>query len=55
MLVMFTWDLCNRSSKYVVIKLLRPKEDGDNIDVEYVGLHGWTGRRCCPCRMPMQN
>ena len=41
-----------RSCKYVVIKLLRPRGSGDNIDVEYVGLHGWSGRHCCPCRVP---
>ncbi len=50
------WQQCTlfirRSCKYVVIKLLRPRGSGDNIDVEYVGLHGWSGRHCCPCRAP---
>ncbi|DBA79306.1 hypothetical protein WJX79_008913 [Trebouxia sp. C0005] len=41
-----------RSCKYAVIKLLRPRGSGDNIDVEYVGLHGWSGHHCCPCRAP---
>lgn len=42
-----------RSCKYVVVKLLRPSGNGNNVDVEYVGLHGWFGRRCCPCRQPI--
>ncbi|KAA6423480.1 MAG: hypothetical protein FRX49_06540 [Trebouxia sp. A1-2] len=34
-----------RSCKYAVIKLLRPRGSGDNIDVEYVGLHGCRQQR----------
>lgn len=38
-----------RSGRYVLVKLLRPRtRGGDNVDVQYVGLHGWTGTRGFP-------
>lgn len=42
-----------RSARYVIVKLLRPHVPGDNIDAEFVGLHGWVGQQCCPCRLPV--
>lgn len=37
-----------RSGRYVLIKLLRPRY-GENIDVQYVGFHGWSGPRGFAC------
>ncbi|KAL0077253.1 hypothetical protein F4703DRAFT_1882890 [Phycomyces blakesleeanus] len=36
----------NISGKYVLIKLLRDESDHENIDLQYVGLIGYTGPRC---------
>ena len=45
----------HRSSRYLVVKLLRAQGEFDNIDVEYVGAHGWSGRCLCPCSMAVLN
>jgi hypothetical protein len=34
-----------RSGRYVHVKLLRPRNRGANVDVQYIGFHGWTGPR----------
>lgn len=34
-----------RTGRYVLIKLLRPRCGGDNVDVQYIGLCGWQGVR----------
>ncbi|KAK9829597.1 hypothetical protein WJX72_006805 [[Myrmecia] bisecta] len=41
-----------RSGRYVHIKLLRPQSWGENIDVQYIGLHGWSGQRSFPYAFP---
>ncbi|CAB5387437.1 unnamed protein product [Rhizophagus irregularis] len=35
----------NRSGKYILVKLLRAEGDADNIDLQYLGLIGFTGPR----------
>lgn len=45
----------SRSSKYLVVKLLRAQGNRDNnIDVEFVGVHGWSGRYLSPCKMMLR-
>ncbi|KAL3150338.1 hypothetical protein ABBQ32_000182 [Trebouxia sp. C0010 RCD-2024] len=45
----------SRSSKYLIVKLLRAQGSRDNnIDVEFVGAHGWSGRYLSPCRMVLR-
>lgn len=34
-----------RTGRYVLIKLLRSRSGGDNIDVQYIALCGWQGVR----------
>eukprot|EP01089_Gocevia_fonbrunei_P005709 TRINITY_DN16193_c0_g1_i1.p1 TRINITY_DN16193_c0_g1~~TRINITY_DN16193_c0_g1_i1.p1 ORF type:complete len:122 (+),score=19.27 TRINITY_DN16193_c0_g1_i1:164-529(+) len=38
-----------RSGKYIHIKLLRPRQSGTTIDIQYIGFKGWDGSQTFSC------
>ncbi|KAL1923973.1 uncharacterized protein VTP21DRAFT_7008 [Calcarisporiella thermophila] len=40
--------LKHRSAKYLLVKLLRSEKCSENVDVQYIGMRGYTGARSFP-------
>jgi hypothetical protein len=43
-LFIYKYNRC-RSTRYVLIKLLRADHESENMDVQYIGFVGYTGAR----------
>lgn len=35
-----------RSGKYILVKLLKPDFESENMDLQYIGFVGYSGSRC---------